>query len=229
MYYNDKIEKAKDSPKGLQKIFNTLLHKGRDCKLPTSSSPEALANTFAGFFMDKVENICANLPTPTTQPLVPQPVDCPPGLAQFVPVETSVVQKIIMQSPTKSCPLDPMTTWLLKEVSADLVPFITRLINESLGTGCVPDSLKCSLITPIIKKSSLDPRGPSKLSISNLSFVSKVLERVVASQLNKYISDNNLHDIFQSAYKACHSTETALLRVTNDIRCMLDDRSAAWY
>ena len=51
--------------------------------------------------------------------------------------------------------------------------------------------------------------------VSNLPFVTKVLECVVASQLKAYMDTNDLHDLFQSAYKTAHSTESALLKVEN--------------
>ena len=53
--------------------------------------------------------------------------------------------------------------------------------------------------------------------ISNLKFISKLIEKAVASKLTRYLSFNSLHESFQSAYKKYHSTETALLRVYNDI------------
>ena len=53
--------------------------------------------------------------------------------------------------------------------------------------------------------------------VSNLPFISKVLERVVARQLNEHMSRHNLHEPLQSAYKQFHSTETALIKVYNDI------------
>ena len=43
------------------------------------------------------------------------------------------------------------------------------------------------------------------------------MEKVVAARLNQHLENNNLHGIFQSAYKAGHSTETALTRIHNDI------------
>ena len=57
---------------------------------------------------------------------------------------------------------------------------------------------------------------------SNLSFVSKVIEKVIAAQLLQHMKENNLLDKMLSAYKSGHSTETALLRVHNDIMMAVD-------
>ena len=56
---------------------------------------------------------------------------------------------------------------------------------------------------------------------SNLSFLSKLIEKVISSRILKHIADNELIDKFQSAYRCGHSTETALLRVYNDIVTMV--------
>ena len=53
--------------------------------------------------------------------------------------------------------------------------------------------------------------------VSNLSFLSKVIEKVISIRILGHILDNNMVDSFQSAYRAGHSCETALLRVYNDI------------
>ena len=53
--------------------------------------------------------------------------------------------------------------------------------------------------------------------VSNLPFLSKILEKVVLMQLTNYLTSNQLTHQFQSAYRAGHSTETLLLRIVNDI------------
>ena len=58
--------------------------------------------------------------------------------------------------------------------------------------------------------------------VSNLAFVSKVIERVVAKQLSDHMHENNLHEQFQSAYRQHHPTETALIKVHCDIMSAAD-------
>ena len=80
--------------------------------------------------------------------------------------------------------------------------------------GDFPISCKSSTVIPLTKKPGLD-REMLKFfrPVSNLSFLSKVIEKVISI----HILDNNIVDSFQSAYRAGHSCETALLRVYNDI------------
>ena len=63
--------------------------------------------------------------------------------------------------------------------------------------------------------------------MSNLSFISKLLERVVCVQLVEHLKTNNLYEIFQSAYRQFHSTETALLRVQNEQFQAVDNEGGA--
>ena len=76
---------------------------------------------------------------------------------------------------------------------------------------------------PLLKKSNLDPENLKNYRpVSNLSFLSKILEKIVLSQINVHLTENGLQEVFQSAYKAKHSTETALLKVTSDLLCSTD-------
>ena len=93
---------------------------------------------------------------------------------------------------------------------------MTDFINSSLQSGVVPDCMKSAAVTPLLKK-----------TVSNVPFVPKVLERVVASQLKAYMDTNDLHNLFQSAYKTAYSTESVLLKVQNDILRKVDHGGVA--
>mgnify|MGYP003449240914 FL=1 len=79
---------------------------------------------------------------------------------------------------------DPLPTRLLKDNVEIIVPFLVELINRSMVHGTVPTALKSAYITPLLKKPDLDSADiKSYRPISNLSVLSKLLERLVARQL----------------------------------------------
>ena len=79
------------------------------------------------------------------------------------------------------------------------------------------------MIIPLLKKTNLDTEDFKNFRpVTNLPFVSKLIEKSVAVQLVQYIDDNNFDEKLQSAYKKLHSTETALLRIHDDILRTVD-------
>ena len=131
---------------------------------------------------------------------------------------------ILKNTIPKSCELDPLPTKLLYENLDTTLPVITNIINSSLASGTVPSDFKTAVVKPLLKKPSLDKNHLKNYRpVSNLPFISKILEKVVLSQLLSHLETNNLCNPFQSAYRAGHSTETVLLRVVNDILSALDD------
>ena len=83
--------------------------------------------------------------------------------------------------------------------------------------------MKRAILSPLLKKPSLDTElYPSFRPVSNLMLVSKATEKVAATQLWEYLCSNGLNEELQSAYKANHSCETALIRVQDDILKVFD-------
>ena len=98
-------------------------------------------------------------------------------LDHLVSATEEEVREIIQKSPNKSCELDPLPTWLLKECLDELLPLITDIVNASMTAGSVPKDFKSALVRPLLKKSGLDQNLlKNDRPVSNLPFVSKVLE-----------------------------------------------------
>ncbi len=115
------------------------------------------------------------------------------------------------------CLLDPVPSKLLKEVLPEVIYPLLNIINSSLSLGYVSKTLKLAVIKPLIKKTQFDPKELINYrTISNLPFLSKILEKVVSSQLYSFLEKNDICEDLQSGFRP-YSTETALIRVTNDL------------
>ena len=149
-------------------------------------------------------------------------------LRVFRPLTVADVVAAVRALPDKQCTSDPLPTRLLKDNVDVLAPFLVELLNQSLALGVVPSIFKSAYVTPLLKKADLDPAdAKSYRPISNLTVLSKLLERLVARQLLDYLTTSKLLPTLQSAYRAHHSTETAVLRVLADILRAVDSGDLA--
>ena len=86
--------------------------------------------------------------------------------------------------------------------------------------------LKETTVKPLLKQSTSPEEFKNFTPISNLRFISKIIEKCMATQLSKYLDANCLGEVFQSAYKGFHSTETALIRVLNKTAIAIDNQES---
>jgi hypothetical protein len=248
-YFGETITACGRDAKKLFRTTDQLIGGGVDAILPDHRSEGELAEEFNKFFMEKIETIRTSIDREASAPQQQQPP--PPPLTQqqqqhmqpqesalsidtkfdglplkeFTPVSCFDVQAILRVMPSKSCNLDPIPTELLKENASRLAMMIAHIVNASLSTGTVPTALKRAIVRPKLKKAGLDKNILKNYRpVSNIPVVAKILEKVVSKQLNRHLELNNLHDMYQSAYRSKHSTETALLKVQTDILKALDNK-----
>lgn len=193
-------------------------------KASTDGKPEenaAFCDTLASFFVNKVRNIkstiAATLADRRAAPLSSD-VPCRALLSAFAPVTADEVGRVLKSMPSKSSPLDFVPTSLLRACSGTFSVIISDLANLTFQHGFFPTKFRKAQITPLLKQPGLDATDPTSYRpISNLSTISKVLERLVLTRITSHCNESAAVDSFQSAYRRGHSTETALLRVTNDV------------
>ena len=106
-------------------------------------------------------------------------------------IDKNTVLKLIKKSAAKSCELDLVLTNLLKQYVEVLVPSVHYIITTSLSHGCFTDNLKEALLRPLLKKSNLDLIFKTYHPISNLTSLSKLVEKAVCNQITSFAAQTN--------------------------------------
>ena len=225
-YFKTKLQDAR-SPKETFAVTNTLLHKNNQQPYPDYADDEQVANDFAIFYKDKIDLIRNQIPRSSSTPSPGTRMNIDHPLTAFEQLSLDQAMRLLRSAPSKSCSLDPIPTWILKQ-SAVAPHAVQNIINWSLSTSTMPPSQKIAIVKPLLKKPSLDNTQLKNFRpVSNLSFLSKLTEKAVAMQLKEHCALNHIDVKFQSAYKKGHSTETALTRVQDDLLRAVDSQGGA--
>ena len=186
------------------------------------------AEAFSTFFKSKTETISSDLDaeassiqetvTPNSKLDTLTQIRNIPKLSQFQPISDEDAENLICKSKDKSCSLDHVPPKFVKMFPSLFAPSIALIINRSMSSGRVPSAFKKAIVFPLLKKTNLDPLDPASYRpVSNLPYLSKLLEKAVYAQLERHLVTYDLLPASQSAYRKMHSTETSLLKLNNDI------------
>ena len=229
-FYADRVIETSHDPRALWRCVKGLLHSN---KLSTIHD-RGLCEIFSTFFHDKIAKAKAKVATLRSQltlnSLMHRSVSAMNNNHLEVLAETSVseVDKLISKLSNKTSPLDYIHTSVLKSCSDVLSPLIAHLANLSFREGRFPDRFKIAQVTPLIKKDGLDVKDPANYRpISNLNTISKIIERLCLARLTPHIAATGHFNPLQSAYRKHHSTETAMLKILDDLYRIIDNQRSA--
>ena len=210
-------ENSEDKRLFFQKATKLL---GLKCGMPTPSSTLNTPHEFADFFTIKMDDIVSKIDSlHPSQPPYNYDINrlTTPSFTDFRELSDQDIVSMVKSAPCKTCEADPIPTTLLKSSIEILGPTLRKLINSSITTGVVYPSWKRAIIRPKLKRQNLEPTLANHRPLSNLSFISKLSEKATVNQLLDYLNTQDLLPSMQSAYRRHHSTETALLKVKNDL------------
>ena len=221
IFHTERIALASSSEE-LHQIVNTLSNRHPPRIFPTIYPSADLPSIFVKHYTNKVEKLRANIASEhVTSKLVTWTTVT--TFSSFEKVSQLTVAECILISAPRSCELDPIPSKLLIECLDFILPSHIDLFNSSLASGIFPQCLKSALVTPILKKRYLYHNDLNNYRpVSYLCFITKILEKLVLSQVSSYLNSHNLYNTCQSAYHPGHTTEAALLKVVNDLFLSLD-------
>ena len=180
-YLCDKIVNYGGS-RELFRLSSQMMGRFGDTMLPSNISPESLPDKFNEFFVNKIDEIRRSFDPGRLIPTSPVEFSGT-AFAEFQLVTEDFVKTVVQEMPKKSCDLDPIPTSVLYDCLDEIIPIVTSIMNKSSSSGIVPHWFKHALVQPLLKKARLDPTCLKHYRpVSNLPFLSKVLERIVLKQ-----------------------------------------------
>ena len=191
------------------------------------TKPAAIAGAINSYFIKKVKTIINNIPHIDIDPLVKlkERMEGRQCTFNFQPMTNEQVLKTIQGTrSTTATGVDYIDNCTLKLVAQEITPALTHIINLSITTSTFPAIYKWSKVTPLLKKSTLDPiLSSSYRPVNQLVSISKILERCVFGQLVEYLEQNALLHPNQHGGRTGHSTTTTLIQMHNQWMEDLED------
>ncbi len=182
-YFSSLLEENKHNPRYL---FNTVAKLTKNkVSAGVDISQQHSSNDFMNYFTSKIDTIRDKIvtmqPSATVSHQIVRYRSPEEQLHSLSTIREEELYKRVKSSKPTTYMLDTIPSKLLKEVLPEIIDPLLTIINLSLSLGYVPKTFKLAVIKPLIKKTQLDPKDlVNYRPISNLPFLSKILEKVVS-------------------------------------------------
>ena len=223
-YYSNKITNAGQNPKNAWKTINHLLGKeSKQCKVnelliddKTLTTPDEIAEGFNNYFSEIGPNLAKDIDTSSNSNFKKYLKHSNSEFTAFQPISVNSVYRLLCELPSsKASGVDKISSKIIKIAAPIISNPLTYIFNQSMTQCIFPNDWKVAKVTPIFKNGKRNLPGNYR-PISVLPAISKIMERIMYTQLYNYLSENNLLSEHQFGFRKNHSTATALLDCTND-------------
>ena len=227
-YFKFQFSQCKNNQNEKWRFIKSLLNKNRiaetncialkDDQQKVIDDPKAVSEIFNKFFTNIGTNLSMALPPPKTD--FRQYFDLPNLQHPKFDFHLIGVQEIIdilkSLSIKKSTGYDKIPIKALKDNKYSLAPVLAYIVNLSIQNSVFPDLLKVARVKPLHKKG--DPTNCSNYRpISILSAISKILEKILAAQINEFFEENQIFTDSQFGFRKCRNTTGAINRLMEDL------------
>ena len=229
-YRNFFVENSKDirkTWKGIKSIINiNNMNKGQPCSMlidkEINSNPLSIANGFNNYFSSIAQNLQENINTTGSNfsDYLKNPSE---NSFFFQPVDSEEIIFIIDSiDGCKASGPHSIPTDILKMIKCNIGSPLREIINMSFEKGIYPNNLKTAKINPIYKNKGDPLQFKNYRPISLLSNINKIFEKLVYKRLYSFLNTYNCIYELQFGFRAKHSTNHALINLTEMVREALD-------
>ena len=231
LYYNDYFSKNSQNVRklwaGINNLVNTkpkqnampsCIETKINGKLTIITEPKQISNTFNDHYTTVADNILKTRKYPGNKHFTYYLKDHNSHTFMTKPTTPKEIEDLIKVSDTlKSTGPNSIPNKIIKQISTSVSIPIANICNNSFSTGNYPNVLKISKVIPIHKKDS-------KLTVSNyrpislLSNINKIIEKLMFNRLYSFLELHNCIYELQFGFRQKHSTNHALLSMTQEIR-----------
>ena len=191
-----KLNDNEDKAKNLHRILRSLTKLKDANPMPPTKSPSDLPDKFTDFFSNKIRKTKEQFHDADIVKTYHRTCS---GFNSFLPMDREEILNVIKKmNPTTSI-MDPCNTRFLLKFKEIIADAITTITNQSLTTGKFLDDWKVAAVRPLIKGQNMGTELKNYRPISNLSFLSKVIEKAAQTQLQKHFDKESLLPNHQSA------------------------------